>query len=239
MTRMRPACVSLAMMMTVLGAAAQAPQVPEVAPTQKDLEPYEGQDVRVCGRVVMYTCDDERGTLELQLNSPASDNVVSIAVPRDLWPEGSGRQVTDSYLFAPACARGTVQRVSKEYHVVVRAYDHLQKADGSPAKPAPWAPEATHVCAAGVTKPALRREVKPRYSGEARQARQVGKIYLEAVVLANGRVGDVRPISTLAPEHGLTRQAVIALKRWQFQPATTEGRPVPVVVVIEMTFALR
>jgi TonB family protein len=39
--------------------------------------------------------------------------------------------------------------------------------------------------------------------------------------------------------HDLNEQAILALKKWRFEPATLKGQPVPVIVTIEMTFTLK
>jgi len=43
----------------------------------------------------------------------------------------------------------------------------------------------------------------------------------------------------LDTQHGLDDEAVKALKQWRFSPGTKDGKPVPVVVELEMTFTLR
>ena len=57
---------------------------------------------------------------------------------------------------------------------------------------------------------------------------------MEAVVLTDGTVGEVRVTQPLDP--GLDDEAVKALKQWTFSPGTKDGRPVPVSVEIEMSF---
>jgi periplasmic protein TonB len=65
-----------------------------------------------------------------------------------------------------------------------------------------------------------------------------GTVLLEAVVLTNGQVGDVRIIRSLDSRLGLDDQAVKALRAWRFNPGTHEGHPVPVIVTVELTFRL-
>lgn len=38
---------------------------------------------------------------------------------------------------------------------------------------------------------------------------------------------------------GLDRQAVVALRNWRFDPGTKNGKPVKVLVTIELNYALR
>jgi periplasmic protein TonB len=91
----------------------------------------------------------------------------------------------------------------------------------------------------GVTPPRILREVKPNYTAEAMRAKIQGIVYLEAVVLENGSVGQVRVIRSLDPTFGLDQEAERTVKKWTFQPGTRLGQPVAVVVEIEMSFTLR
>jgi len=91
----------------------------------------------------------------------------------------------------------------------------------------------------GVTSPRLIREVKPNYTADAMRAKIQGIVFLEAVVLENGSVGQVRVIRSLDPTFGLDQEAERTVKKWLFAPGTRLGQPVPVVIEIEMSFTLR
>jgi TonB family protein len=60
---------------------------------------------------------------------------------------------------------------------------------------------------------------------------------VEAIVLTDGTVGDVRVRRSLDGE--LDVRGVMAVRRWTFRPATKAGSPVPVIVSIELTFCIR
>jgi protein TonB len=66
-----------------------------------------------------------------------------------------------------------------------------------------------------------------------------GSVFLEAVVLTDGTVGEVRVVRSLDKEHGLDDQAVKTVKKWRFTPGKRNGIAVPVVVEIQMSFTLR
>jgi protein TonB len=91
----------------------------------------------------------------------------------------------------------------------------------------------------GVTLPRPIKEVKPQYTADAMRAKIQGSVWLEAVVLPDGTVGEVTIIKSLDPVFGLDEEAVKAAKQWRFIPGTRYGQPVPVLVVIELTFTLR
>ena len=91
----------------------------------------------------------------------------------------------------------------------------------------------------GVTNPVLVREVKPNYTAEAMRAKIQGVVWLEAVVMENGTVGQVRVTRSLDPTFGLDQEAERTVKKWMFRPGTRLGQPVPVLIEIEMSFTLR
>jgi protein TonB len=71
------------------------------------------------------------------------------------------------------------------------------------------------------------------------RAKAQGRVVLEALVLADGSVGDVRIVRSLDARFGLDHQAVRAVRQWRFAPGTRRGQPIPMLVTIELTFTLR
>ena len=65
-----------------------------------------------------------------------------------------------------------------------------------------------------------------------------GVVELEAVVLTNGTVDDVRVIKFLDITYGLDAEAIAAAKRWLFKPGTYNGQPVPVIVTLLLEFRI-
>ena len=55
----------------------------------------------------------------------------------------------------------------------------------------------------------------------------------------NGTVGDVTVTRSLDTVHGLDEQAVKAMEQWTFDPGRKDGKAVPVLVTVEMTFTLK
>jgi TonB family protein len=91
----------------------------------------------------------------------------------------------------------------------------------------------------GITLPTVVREVKPSYTAAAMEQKIQGSVFLEAVVLETGDVGDIQVTKSLDAEYGLDREATKAAKQWKFKPGTKDGKPVAVVVTIELTFTLK
>jgi len=92
----------------------------------------------------------------------------------------------------------------------------------------------------GVVSPTLVRELEPKYTSRAMQAKIQGIAEVEAVVLPNGTVGDVRLVKSLDPLFGLDDEALNCAKLWLFRPGRDrDGRAVPSVVRIQLEFVLR
>ncbi len=88
-----------------------------------------------------------------------------------------------------------------------------------------------------MSAPVLVREVKPNYTPEAMKAKIQGVVWVECVVMADGVVGDVRVIRSL--DSALDQEAIKAAKQWRFKPGMKDGKPVPVLVTLELNFKLR
>ena len=109
----------------------------------------------------------------------------------------------------------------------------------SPTQDQPWPPAGVVRIAKGLQAPEVIKDVKPGYTPEAMRAGIQGRVEVEAVVLRDGSVGDVRVVTSLDKEHGLDAEAVNAVKQWKFKPGKKDGEVVPVLVNIELTFATR
>lgn len=91
----------------------------------------------------------------------------------------------------------------------------------------------------GVTLPIPILRASPKYTVEAMRARIQGVAMIECVVLPDGTVGDARVTRSLDRVFGLDEEAIAAAKRWRFRPGLLNGKPVPVIVTIELAFSVR
>ena len=92
---------------------------------------------------------------------------------------------------------------------------------------------------AGLTLPQPTRQVRAEYTNEAMQNRIEGRVVLDVVVLADGAVGEVGVKESLDSIYGLDKNAVAAMRQWQFKPGQKDGKPVAVRVSAVMTFTLK
>jgi TonB family protein len=89
----------------------------------------------------------------------------------------------------------------------------------------------------GISIPRVLNQVQPNYTEQARRARIQGTVQLEFVVQPDGSVGNPRVVRSLEPS--LDQEAIDAMRQWRFAPGTKDGRPVPVMMTVEMSFTLR
>jgi TonB family protein len=87
---------------------------------------------------------------------------------------------------------------------------------------------------AEVKAPSAVNDPVPEFSEEARTAKYQGSATLRVTVGADGLPSDVCVVRALG--YGLDEKAVSAVKTWEFEPATKNGTPVPVVINVEVTF---
>lgn len=104
--------------------------------------------------------------------------------------------------------------------------------------PAPAADQPIPVGGA-VLKPEIipGTRIPPRYTEAARRTRLTGTVILEAIIDAQGNVTAVRVVKPLPM--GLDREAVEAVQRWKFRPATLHGKPVAVYFNLTVTFQVQ
>jgi TonB family protein len=91
----------------------------------------------------------------------------------------------------------------------------------------------------GFAVPRLRHEVKPAYTSDSMRRKIQGSVWVEVVVQTDGTVGAARLVRSVDSRYGLDEEAIKAARQWRFDPATKDGVAVPVIVSIELTFALR
>jgi TonB family protein len=88
----------------------------------------------------------------------------------------------------------------------------------------------------GVSAPKEIYAPEPEYSEEARKVKHMGVVVLQLVVGPDGTPRDIRVVRTLGL--GLDEKAIEAVKKWRFDPAKKDGKPVAVSVNVEVNFHL-
>ena len=89
---------------------------------------------------------------------------------------------------------------------------------------------------AGLTLPVPLSRPEPQYSEEARKAKWGGTVLLSLVVDETGRTKEIKVVKPLGL--GLDEKAIEAVSRWIFKPGMKDGKAVPVLAQVEVTFRL-
>ena len=87
-----------------------------------------------------------------------------------------------------------------------------------------------------ITQPILKFKTEPDYSEEARQARLQGTVRLQIEVDIHGLAQHIVVEHSLGL--GLDEQAIEAVKKWKFDPAKINGKPVVVMALVDVNFRL-
>jgi TonB family protein len=87
---------------------------------------------------------------------------------------------------------------------------------------------------AQISAPQAIHKVDPAYPLELMRQNVAGTVAVRAVIRADGSVADVRVVRSV--DQRLDRYACEALARWQFSPATREGAPVDLAVLVMIPF---
>jgi TonB family protein len=88
----------------------------------------------------------------------------------------------------------------------------------------------------GVTFPKSLYHPDPQYSEAARKSKLMGRVTLGLVVDTDGKVRSVWVVRPLG--EGLDENAIDAVKRWNFMPATKDGKAVPLLMNLSIGFRL-
>lgn len=88
----------------------------------------------------------------------------------------------------------------------------------------------------GVSAPAVLHSVQPEFTDQARQSNFQGTVGLQLIVDAQGNPQNIHVIRRLGM--GLDEKAVEAVREYKFRPATYQGHPVAVQIVVDVEFHL-
>jgi TonB family protein len=169
---------------------------------------------------VVYRTDGrvERGDLNKETLTPACEQVAA-ALAR--------LTIADAQYPPPANA--------PEWLVLPFEKDYIECVSG----PAPSTAEKPAKLGQGgsVTPPRKTRDVKPFYPVEMQQRGITGTVVLESVITKTGCVRSVRVMRSVAPP--LDHAAVRAVSGWQFTPTKIDGREVPVIMTVTISFTLQ
>jgi len=88
-----------------------------------------------------------------------------------------------------------------------------------------------------VTEPNVIHKVNPKYPEEARKNKVMGEVVCEAVITTEGKVADVKIAET--DDEIFNQPTIDAIKQWEFEPATLDGKPVDVYYKLTVRYSLK
>jgi TonB family protein len=184
--------------------------------------------------------EDGRLTLYVRVNTPDGTFASSVAVPS----APDSRTITHTYagktyeialnLLADGsvAAKLDVREGDKVLMTTARNFNAPRAAEKRAVRAA-----VTRVGdVANMVPPKPITRVEAIYPQEAKDARIAGVVILETLIDENGTVADVRVLKPLP--FGLDKAAVEAVKQWRWEPATIDGKAVPVLFNLTMNFQL-
>jgi TonB family protein len=88
----------------------------------------------------------------------------------------------------------------------------------------------------GVSAPTVIYQVSPEYSAEAKAAKFNGIVLVNLIVDEKGMPQNVHVVRGVG--NGLDEKAVESVKKYRFRPAREAGKPVPVMLNVEVNFQI-
>lgn len=85
-----------------------------------------------------------------------------------------------------------------------------------------------------ISAPVPVRKVDPKYPSSLMDARVEGEVVLYGIIRSDGSVDSIQLLRSLDPQ--LDRNAIEALSRWKFSPATRDGAPIDIEAVVHIPF---
>ena len=219
----------------VLGTPPQADRIEPSAAAQ-----FVGQTKRVCGPVTGrrggVPADKAPTLLDLGGVHPQQALTVSISARARRLMSVQLERLSERL---DVCATGKIDNTNEGLVLKIDDAHLLLGVARRPTEPfRSDLPRPAQRAQEGLTGPKPMRTVTPKYTDAARKARLEGMVEIEAVVLADGTIGETRVIKSIDALLGLDDEAVKAVKAWKFMPATRFGQPLASVVVLVMRFDL-
>jgi protein TonB len=157
--------------------------------------------------------DSPRRIIDTDMAAPAYAFVQGDAIPGT----GQGADVFSS-LFQPGLPGAPLKEPKRE-----------------PAMAKPPAPAGPIQVSSGVQSAKLVFGPRPAYPQIARTARVQGTVKIQAIIAADGSIGNLR---TMSGPPLLTAAALDAVSRWRYQATLLNGKAVEVITEIDVIFSL-
>jgi protein TonB len=163
--------------------------------------------------------------------APSAPASMSINAAPIAPPEG----VTEETRREGVAERSEIREIDEVEGNTTSLVDGIGVAPTAPPPPPERVPLPTRL-PSGIKAPVKTVEIAPVYPVMARNAHVQGTVILEAVVDANGRVEDVRVLRSIPL---LDQAAADAVRQWRYTPTLLNGRAIPIVLTVTVSFTLQ
>ena len=99
-----------------------------------------------------------------------------------------------------------------------------------------WPPPGAYRVGSGITAPRIIEKKEPEYDSLARAAKRQATVVVNLLIDEQGQPARFRLVRSAGL--GLDEKALAAVREWRFEPATKDGKPVPILAQIEVNFRL-
>lgn len=158
----------------------------------------------------------------------AKGPVIPLEAPSEIRPEAPAPIIDEG---VPGGVEGGIPG-----GVVGGVLGGMIEAPPPPPPPAVVQPKPVRI-GGEVKAPALLKRVEPLYPPLAVQAHLTGVVILEATVNEHGMVDDVRVLRSV--NQIIDREAVAAVRQWQYSPLTLNGHASPFVLTVTLSFSIQ
>jgi TonB family protein len=215
----------LLLAVAVVGLVAQSAP-PRIEP--KDAKKFVGKVATVCGRIGSTGC--KAGVTAFYFSGTSSGHV-SITLPQPARPAADPR-VEDRYIAQGVCVTGMVTKGSGAGETAI---DDLARITVEQSVPVPsFGAQAHYPCEPGAQQAVVTRQIPPAYPRDVGFKRVRGIVLLQAVIEADGRMGDMRLLQSLDP--AWDQAAAGTFRQWQFKPGTFNGQPAAMIFTAEFHY---
>jgi len=160
-----------------------------------------------------------------RITQPPKHGTAMFVAPRALYSAEAGYVGDDEFAYEATVtlASGASQTLHVKVAVDVRA---------APFQP-PVPPAAPLRVGGNIPPPQKIKDVKPAYPPEAQQDRVQGVVVIDATIDPSGHVSNAI-VRRSVPQ--LDAAAVAAVRQWEYTPTVVNGRAVPIVMTVTVSF---
>jgi protein TonB len=203
--------------LTLLTVACGSPPQPEIDAANAALTKARGSQAAQYASGAMTAAEQSKEALDAELAAQEQKWVRSYDRAREL-------AVATTTAAEKAATEATTARAEAERKAAAAKATEARRA----------AAKAAAVRAGkGVQQPVKIKDVPPVYPAIAKSARVSGTVVVEATIDTDGRVVDAHVVKSVPL---LDQAALDAVRQWEYRPSTVAGKPVPVVMTINVNF---